>query len=193
MEDTSVRQKIILAVIDCIEKEGIQNLTTRSIAQEAGVNIAAINYYFRSKEKLVEETFDQIGKHFITDLEEMLSSKDIKKVIEEPLAYIFQGCIKFPNILRAVLYEPFLNNNYEGIFVKGLNNIIEKLCERLEAKKDDSRISAVKLILLQFMSTALFLGMFPGFFNGSASIDLRSKELQEEYIRYVSDQIARGL
>ena len=40
-EKMTVREKIIFAVIECIEREGIQGVTTRSIVKEADVNIAA--------------------------------------------------------------------------------------------------------------------------------------------------------
>lgn len=191
MEDISVRQKIIYAVINCIEKEGIHNLTTRSIAQEAGVNIAAINYYFRSKDKLVEETFDYMGKHFISDLQKMINRDDIGSVMEEPLTYLLQGCLKFPNTIKAALYEPFINNNYENIFVKGLNNIFEELAEKLGNQKDTDT-NKVRIILLQFLTTSLFTGMFPGIFS-NAFIDLRNEEMQEKYIRHVTSELRQSL
>ena len=43
-KDDPAKSKIIAATIDCIEREGIQTLTIRKIAREAGVNSAAINY-----------------------------------------------------------------------------------------------------------------------------------------------------
>ena len=38
------KKKIIFAAISCIQRDGIQGLTTRR-AKEAGVNNASINYY----------------------------------------------------------------------------------------------------------------------------------------------------
>ena len=52
-EKTATRGLIIEAVIDCIEKYGIDKVTTRRIAEQAGTNIASINYYFRSKDVLL--------------------------------------------------------------------------------------------------------------------------------------------
>src|SRR5574341_1009582 len=54
-EPLSPRDQILGAVLTAIEKHGIDSLTTRKIAEEAGTNIASINYYFRSKDLLVEE------------------------------------------------------------------------------------------------------------------------------------------
>lgn len=46
------RQQLIAAAIEMFGEYGIQGATTRDIAQRAGQNIAAITYYFNSKEGL---------------------------------------------------------------------------------------------------------------------------------------------
>ena len=51
------------AIIDTAEKlfamNGFQGTSVRDIAQEAGVNVAMISYYFGSKEKLMEAVFEE--------------------------------------------------------------------------------------------------------------------------------------
>ena len=59
LKDLPPRDRIIATTINIIGQEGIQNLTTRSIAKAAAVNIAAINYYFGSKDKLVELALEE--------------------------------------------------------------------------------------------------------------------------------------
>ncbi|MDP4095119.1 MAG: TetR family transcriptional regulator, partial [Bacillota bacterium] len=54
-EEKNAKERIILATIELIEKKGINSITTRGIASTANVNSAAINYYFGSKEKLLDE------------------------------------------------------------------------------------------------------------------------------------------
>jgi TetR/AcrR family transcriptional regulator, regulator of cefoperazone and chloramphenicol sensitivity len=56
LEDKAdARSRIIEAAAEIIGREKNLNLTIRDIAARAGVNIASINYYFRSKENLLEE------------------------------------------------------------------------------------------------------------------------------------------
>ena len=45
MDKIPPRQLILEAVVTCIEKYGIDKLTTRRIAEAAGTNVASINYY----------------------------------------------------------------------------------------------------------------------------------------------------
>lgn len=51
---STVEDKIINATVSCIEKYGIKKTTIRQIGKEAGVNSASINYYFRSKDILMQ-------------------------------------------------------------------------------------------------------------------------------------------
>lgn len=52
-EDTrSTEEKIIAAAQKVFTQKGYAATRTRDIAEEAGINLALLNYYFRSKEKL---------------------------------------------------------------------------------------------------------------------------------------------
>ena len=51
--------RIILATIECLERFGVTGTTVRRITEAAGVNVAAINYYFGDKEALLEAALAQ--------------------------------------------------------------------------------------------------------------------------------------
>jgi AcrR family transcriptional regulator len=52
--DTSTEEKIKEAARKVFTQKGYAATRTRDIAEEAGLNLALLNYYFRSKEKLFE-------------------------------------------------------------------------------------------------------------------------------------------
>lgn len=52
--DLSTEQKIIEAARKVFTRKGYSATRTRDIAEEAGLNLALLNYYFRSKQKLFE-------------------------------------------------------------------------------------------------------------------------------------------
>src|SRR5688572_8380530 len=54
VDDQSSEQKIKTAADTVFTKKGYAATRTRDIAEEAGINLALLNYYFRSKEKLFE-------------------------------------------------------------------------------------------------------------------------------------------
>ena len=53
-ESTKTRERILQIACEVFAKRGFRNTTIRDICQQAHVNIAAINYYFSSKENLYE-------------------------------------------------------------------------------------------------------------------------------------------
>jgi len=59
-EDT--RRRILEAALTLFAAEGFDSAGTRAIAEEAGVNLPAIQYYFGSKEGLYRATIAHIGE-----------------------------------------------------------------------------------------------------------------------------------
>jgi AcrR family transcriptional regulator len=63
--DSSTEEKIKAAARTVFMKKGFAATRTRDIAEEAGINLALLNYYFRSKEKLFELVmFEKFQKFF---------------------------------------------------------------------------------------------------------------------------------
>jgi len=62
-KDSSTEGKIIEAARKVFTRKGYAATRTRDIAEEAGINLALLNYYYRSKEKLfgivIEEKFKE--------------------------------------------------------------------------------------------------------------------------------------
>ncbi|WP_167229344.1 TetR/AcrR family transcriptional regulator [Massilia rubra] len=54
------RKRLLLVALKLLGQRGYANTSTRAIAQAARVNIAAINYYFHSKEGLYYAALDQL-------------------------------------------------------------------------------------------------------------------------------------
>ncbi|MBT1712506.1 TetR/AcrR family transcriptional regulator, partial [Fulvivirgaceae bacterium PWU5] len=53
-KDLSTEEKIKEAAREVFTRKGYAATRTRDIAEAAGLNLALLNYYFRSKEKLFE-------------------------------------------------------------------------------------------------------------------------------------------
>ena len=59
-KDVQTEAKIKKAAIELFEKFGSKGTTVRKVAEKAGVNLALMNYYFRSKEKLFASVFQEM-------------------------------------------------------------------------------------------------------------------------------------
>ena len=61
-EDSATRDRLLAATTNLIARDGIAAATSRRITDEAGVNLAAITYWFGSKENLVDAALrDQVA------------------------------------------------------------------------------------------------------------------------------------
>ena len=54
-QEQTTEEKILEAASEVFTEKGFAGTRTRDIAEKAGINLALLNYYFRSKEKLFEQ------------------------------------------------------------------------------------------------------------------------------------------
>ena len=155
--DLSTEEKIKEAAKKVFTQKGYFATRTRDIAEEAGLNLALLNYYFRSKEKLFEIVMlEKVQKFFgvllpvlnnpATTLEEKIESipdKYIDLILENPDLPIF--------IMSEVRNSPDLfikitnNKNFlrESVFIK-----------QVHTKRPDMEA-------LQFLISLLSMCVFP--------------------------------
>ena len=102
----TTRSRILEAALVVIERDGAERATVRAIASEAGVNVAAINYHYRSKDELLEAAVAGTWAHAIQDLRSFLVVEPVslKDRIEDFVLYLLRGGRQYPNLTRAYLF-----------------------------------------------------------------------------------------
>ncbi len=189
-EEISPREKIILAAIECINRDGIQKVTTRSIAKQAEVNSAAINYYFGTKDKLVDialgRTLDEMSKM----PEEILDSGELspRLRLEAFFTAVFDGVVLWPGITKAHFYPPFLENDFDSPSVQRINAFLESVTQKIKGLEMRDPQIDLKTALVQIMSAIVFPGLMPGMFDDFSRIDFKDAAARKAY---VSDLIGR--
>jgi len=165
MDKTPPRQLIIEAVVACIEKYGIDNLTTRKIAEEAGTNIASINYYFRSKDELVTETLTTTINHMMEDVFIAVddNEKPFEEVLKEVIFYLIDGATRFPGISTAHLYPAVVEKRYDSPGGKAMQRVFERLVERAVKEYPESDAGRIRFQMAQVFSSILFSMLAPDF------------------------------
>ncbi len=117
-KDISTEQKIKEAARTIFHKKGFAATRTRDIVEEANINLALLNYYFRSKKKLFDiimlETISDFAKSMVMTMNNKNTS------LEEKIMLITSNYIDFiikePNIPIFMLYE--MRNNSDEILNK---------------------------------------------------------------------------
>ena len=73
--DQSTEEKIKAAAKKVFMTKGFDGCSVRDIAKEVGSNVALLNYYFRSKEKLFELIFEGAMSDFLQSMIAVFSSE----------------------------------------------------------------------------------------------------------------------
>lgn len=81
VKDASTEEKIKDAARRLFTQKGYAAIKTRDIAAEAGINMALLHYYFRSKEKLFELIMMENLQQFIAGMQHLLTNE--KTSLEE--------------------------------------------------------------------------------------------------------------
>lgn len=111
--DTSTEGKIKEAARVVFHKKGFAATRTRDIAEEAGINLALLNYYFRSKQKLFNliktETLSGFAQKIIVVLNDEKST--LEKKVEEIASNYIDLLLQEPEVPVFIINE--IRNNPE--------------------------------------------------------------------------------
>lgn len=103
VKDSSTEQRIIQAARRVFLKKGMTGARMQEIADEAGINKALLHYYFRNKEKLFEQIFEEVIVRI---------SEGLKKIFESDMS-VLERLKSIVDIYNDIL----LDNRYLPFFV----------------------------------------------------------------------------
>lgn len=175
-KDSSTEEKIKNAARVIFHQKGFAGTRTRDIAEASGINLALLNYYFRSKERLFDLIMSESLEAFFLSLRTILD--DSETDFEEKIRLIVENYIdKFtanPDMpifilseLRARPEELLKKTGAKKVFLNSV--FMLQLQDEVEAK----RVKPIKPI--QIMMNILSLCVFPfigsPMLKGMANID----------------------
>lgn len=166
-DDRTTRQMILEAVVTCIERDGIDRLTTRSIAREAGTNIASINYHFRTKDQLVAEALTMTINHMLVDVYAEIEVEGIpfRVVLQNVLFYLIDGALRFPGITTAHLYRAVVEKDYASPGAVAIRRAFDRLAKRAIGDLPDEDPAKLRFSLSLVLSSIMFTMLAPNFFK----------------------------
>ncbi len=155
----SARQKIIAAARLLFTKNAYTAVKTRDIAKEAGINLALLNYYFGSKEKLFEIVMTENIGHFFKDVTLLLNDERTTffRKIELLVDFYITRLTDNPDLPLFVLIQA--RNS-----AKNLPNKVHRLGSSffLKQYRDEMKAGrAVKMDETHLMLNLLGLSIFP--------------------------------
>jgi AcrR family transcriptional regulator len=162
----NARGRLVEAGVDVFGKYGFDAATTRAIAKKAGVNIAAIPYYFNGKEGLYHEVVSYITGKLESQVESTLieikewapegkSDREealvlLEKLLEKMINFMV-GSPEAPRFARIVLREQlYPSSAYDIIFNRIMAPMITAVTEMVATATGEtpSRVTSLRALTL---------------------------------------------
>lgn len=156
------RQRLILAAVDVFGRLGYEGASTRKLAEAADANLAAIPYYFDSKEGM----YLAAAKHIVEGVDEHLKPS-VERMMDDLMRVTREGQVPLD----------------KGTALSMLHELLSKLAEIILRKEGSSW--ARFIIREQMEPTAAFEVLYEGFMK-------RFVELVARFVGCLSEQPADG-
>jgi TetR/AcrR family transcriptional regulator, regulator of cefoperazone and chloramphenicol sensitivity len=190
-EETSAKERILKTAVRLLLTASPKGLTTRGIAKEAGVNVAAIHYYFQTKENLIEQAYAAATEIGFTHAMQIFARKDLSardRAIQFLQGYAI-GIVEYPNISRAgfsgMLFAEKASerfSRYLGQMFEALRDTFREMGEADQKGQAGKALAALSSIILPFL--------FMGAFRGIIGIDYSDRAERDRYIELLVDALS---
>ncbi|HBU82196.1 MAG TPA: TetR/AcrR family transcriptional regulator [Paenibacillus sp.] len=101
---SETKEKIMQATLEFTKQNGFESITIRKIAEASGTNVSLVNYYFGSKENLINESIKMIlnsFQHTFAILDEF--SIPARERLKQFLVNYLQVTREYPELLSRII------------------------------------------------------------------------------------------
>ncbi|MBU3744939.1 MAG: TetR/AcrR family transcriptional regulator [Sediminibacterium sp.] len=151
------KQDIIQAAIQLFAEKGYEGTSIRDLAKRAQVNVAMVNYYFGSKEKLFEALVASRASYIRDLLVEMKKNtrmsafEKMELIIQQYVTRILDNRAFFQVMQQEMLVtiRPELNRNITDVLLKNIDAIVKIIqtgIRNKEFRKVDPQLTFASII-----------------------------------------------
>ncbi|HVU93986.1 MAG TPA: TetR family transcriptional regulator [Puia sp.] len=160
-KDGSTEERIKEAARKLFTQKGFAATRTRDIAEEAGINLALLNYYFRSKQKLFDLIMMENFRQFIGGLSANFTDETL--TMEEKVKRVVNGYIdfltEFPDLPLFILNE--IQGNSSELAVRLREELAPARQMFFQQLVDAKKEGRTTLDPFQFVANLVGLSVFP--------------------------------
>lgn len=132
LENLNQSQKILNAAFKCISERGYASVSLRDIADEAGVVLSQLNYYYKNKEGLFTEIIKTLTQQYLNEIEDNLKRGDTEKEKMMHLIEYFQEMLKEKPELFKLLFDLTSMALWSESFKELLNDLFNNVVNLIE-------------------------------------------------------------
>ncbi len=131
-ENMNQAKKILHAAFKCISERGYANVSLRDIADEAGVVLSQLNYYYKNKEGLFTEIVKTLAQQYLNEIEDNLKKGKTEKEKIACLIEYFQGMLRKTPELFKLLFDLTSMALWSTALKELLNDLFNRLAGLIE-------------------------------------------------------------
>ncbi|MCE5206394.1 MAG: TetR family transcriptional regulator [Porphyromonadaceae bacterium] len=165
METITTEQKIIRAADKLFTQKGYAATKTRDIAEEAGTNLALLNYYFGSKENLYKKVVQEKLRMLLGAMGPVLSDENIS--LEDKISSITENyttlLLENEELPIFILNELSVNRKLFEEITQNTRQIAQPAIEKqlkerkMEISAKDLVVNTLSLTMFPFVAKPLFI------------------------------------
>lgn len=190
-ETVSTEEKILNAARKLFTERGLHAVKTRDIANEAGINLALLNYYFRSKDLLYARVMQENLKPFKQGVKDLFGNEemDLFEKIANLSAMYFEQFSDNPEqllfIFNAIHQNP--KDFVDGDGLQSSRMVLFKQIEELMKKKKIKKMHPAH-VMMNLMSMTMFpYLMFPVIQQRAKLSDQQMKAILKERVTLIPE------
>lgn len=194
MRSLEIKRKIIENTKMLIQKNA--SVTIKEIAEASYVNIAAVNYHFGSKEKLltivVNEVLTELKKHITIEVDKTTNKLSVEQILEVMITYIYDFAVDNMGFLNYLFLTKEIQKESAGLLIDSFMNdneftrfVLQKLTENknIQNKKE---AFAKYIILFSSFSIPLFIQISQMKSNNPMKIEtFKDPEFRQYFIKNI--------
>jgi AcrR family transcriptional regulator len=190
-KEAGTKERILATAVRLLLNAPPKGLTTRAIAAEAGVNVAAIHYYFQTKENLIEQAYSSATDSGFKRAMQVFDRKDLPvrdRAVQFLQGYAI-GIVEYPSISRAGFSRMLFVEKASERFARYLGRMFEALRGTFRQMGEaDPKGQAGKA--LAALSSIILPFLFMGAFRGISGIDYGDRAERNKYIEQLVNALS---
>ncbi len=154
MKKSQSKQKVVDAAISLFFQKGFDGTSVRDIADQAGVNVSLISYYFKGKQGLLEHAITNYYEAYLQTIEETLQKNSsappldqLKKLVHEIILYKHQYLQLSSMIHRELSLDTIFVREMTVTYLAKENYLINHILSQVVKHKSsqEKRLIALQL------------------------------------------------
>ena len=185
-KETSTEERIKEAARKLFTQKGFAATRTRDIAEEAGLNLALLNYYFRSKQKLFDLIMMENFRQFIQGLS--VNFLDEKLTMDQRVGKIVTAYIdfltRFPDLPLFILNE--MKSNPSKLATRIREELAPARSHLFQQLRTAHQAGKIALDPFHFITNLVGLTVFP--FAARPLLQRVNGVSDEQFVAYMQER-----